>query len=233
MIISHHYKYKLLSLVLPDIIWTINSTNPTVCLTFDDGPHPAYTPQILDILKCYHAKATFFLLGSKARDYPNIVTQINQAGHTIGLHSQTHQKLILKKVQDLIHELREPQKILEKIIGQKPVLFRPPYGYFTPRLIKLCRDMKLTFVLWSTMSYDFNLKFSDQRVIDRIIRRLKNGVIVVLHDGHINSERTVRILPCLMEQITKLNFCVKGLNELNGRLGSDLYYDLPKSLTTF
>lgn len=199
--IVNTYRYKFLSWLFPEIVWTKDTESPNIFLSFDDGPHPKFTPQILDILKTYNSKATFFPIGEKVQRHPEIISRIFEEGHTIGIHSQTHHRLIFKSRARLIHELLEPQKIIKEIIDWKPSLFRPPYGYFSPRLLKICRQLKITVIMWTVMSYDFNPKTSAEQIIDKIIRQLSNGTIIVFHDGHTNSHRTVKILPPIIEEL--------------------------------
>ena len=196
-----NHEYKILSHLFPSIVWIKDTDAPNVYLTFDDGPHPKYTPEILDILKAYHSKATFFIIGKQASQYPQIVSRIAREGHAIGLHSYSHNKLIFMYRQQLVDELLTPQKILNEIVGFSPTIFRPPYGYFTPRLLMLSQQLRLTVAMWTLMSYDFNIKISDQKIVNKVIRQLKDGAIIVFHDGHQNSGRTVRILPKIIEII--------------------------------
>ena len=191
--------HKIASQLFPSIVWAKDTGTPDVYFTFDDGPHPEFTPQILNILKSYNLKATFFLIGENVLKYPQIVSQIYEQGHTVGLHSYSHKNLIFKSRKQLLYELLQPQKIIKNIIGFRPPLFRPPFGKFTPRLIKLCREVKLTMVMWTIMSYDFNLKIPDNRIINRMLKHLQNGAIIVFHDGNKNSARTIKILPCIIK----------------------------------
>ena len=193
------YGYKIVAKLFPSIIWSKSIDAPNVYFTFDDGPHPKITPQILDILKEYNCLATFFLVGKNLCKYPKVVSRILQEGHTIGLHSYSHKMLLLKSRQQLLYELLQPQKDLQEIIGIRPTIFRPPFGKFTPGVIKLCNQLELTVIMWTIMSYDFDLSVPNQQITTKISRLLKNGDIVVFHDGDDNSARTVKILPEIIE----------------------------------
>jgi len=195
--------FQIFSKIFPDILWDKEKNQSHVYLTFDDGPHPIYTPQVIEILREYNIKATFFLTGVNVERYGDIASQIFDQGHEIGNHGFFHHKLIFKSFNKLKDELQNTQSIITKTTGYPPTLFRPPYGLFTPKLLRLCKSLNLTVVLWSIMAYDFNLNIPDSRLLNRVSSNVDNGSIIVLHDGHINSHRTVKILPDLIQIILR------------------------------
>lgn len=203
--------YKILSWLFPNIIWSNPQKSSKIYLTFDDGPHPLYTLAILNILKHFNVRATFFLIGKYVKLYPEIVQQISDDGHIIGIHSYSHQKLIFKSKKKMIFELLETQKVIKKITNRVPKLFRPPYGYFTPKLLRVCHKLKLLIVMWTFMPYDFDIKKSESQIIRTTISRLKKGMIIVLHDGHLHSYRTIKLLPKLIAGILEKKFQLEQL----------------------
>ncbi len=203
MQILKQYQLYILTHIFPTITWYKSSNKTNIYFTFDDGPHPTFTPQILNIMKSFQSQATFFVTGKNCEKYPHIVQQIIDEGHTIGLHSYSHQSLLFKSRQQLNYELVHPQKILEKINGSRSTIFRPPYGRFTPRLINLCHQLDLRIIMWDIMSCDFDLKIPNHTIVNRMLEVIRNGSIVVFHDGHKNSARTVNILPYIIEKIYK------------------------------
>ncbi len=195
--------------LFPKILWKDFYTYNQVYLTFDDGPDPIFTPQILTILEREQTRASFFVVWQKAQQYPEIIQQMNQSGHTVGIHSFEHKRLFYQPKAYIQDQLSKSKFIIEKIIGKPVHYFRPPYGVFSPRLIHVCQELDLKLVLWSIMSYDFDKNVSDKFILKLIETHTAGGDIVVFHDGHVQSERTVIILrsviKILKEKGLKLN----------------------------
>lgn len=127
----------------------------TVALTFDDGPSPVYTPQILAILKKNHIKATFFMVGNNAKLYPDIVRQVLADGHVIASHSLSHPLLTKLNNAALHREIYEPQRILNEIIQQKPVCLRYPFGASNPHVRAAIREAGIIPVSMGFNSFDY------------------------------------------------------------------------------
>lgn len=180
--------------LFPQIYWRDSSATDQVYLTFDDGPDPNFTPKILNILQKENAQATFFVLGNKATRNEKLIKQIHQERHEIGIHSFSHDRLLFQSINYIYDHLNQSKQIIEQIIEQPVCFFRPPYGTFSPRLIKVCTKLNLRIVMWSFMTYDFDMKVSSQSILKLISDSVKNGDIIILHDGHINSHRTIEIL---------------------------------------
>jgi peptidoglycan/xylan/chitin deacetylase (PgdA/CDA1 family) len=157
-----------------------------VALTFDDGPNPAVTPRLLDLLDRHRAHGTFFLIGRWARAYPSIVRDIARRGHTIGNHTTTHPNLIPLPTSRIVGELVECQTILEEIAGVRPSLVRPPFGARGPHFQMAVRRSGLTHVVtWTLMGRDWTGR-GQQRLESRL-QRVKGGDVVVLHDGSFDA----------------------------------------------
>jgi len=152
-----------------------------VALTFDDGPFPSSTPVLLQLLKKYNYKATFFVVGNKAKKHPRLITDIVADGHTIGNHSWCHDSLLmLRSRKNLRQDIEKTQKILAES-GVRPLVFRPPAGITNPRLKSVLFKEKLMAVTFSCRAFDHgNRKISN--LAERILRRLKPGDIILLHD---------------------------------------------------
>ena len=187
--------------LFPKILWKDFTAKDHLFLTFDDGPDPIFTPQILTILANEQVRASFFVVGIKAQQYPEIIQQINQLGHTIGIHSYEHKRLLFQPKAYLQKQLRESKFIVEQIIGKPVRYFRPPYGIFSPRLIQVCQELDLKLVVWSMMSYDFDERVSDKFILKLIETKASGGDVIVFHDGHVKSERTARILVSVIKII--------------------------------
>lgn len=189
----------LLFKLFPQIIWKGAAEQHQVYLSFDDGPHPIHTPAILDILNQEQVPATFFVLGCKAIQHPEWVRQIHQQGHQIGIHGFWHERLFHQSVDYLSHQLVRSKSAVEAIIGEQVQFFRPPFGMFSPRLLNICTKLRLKMVLWSLTPYDFDIELSDHLIINLVHQKVTPGDIILLHDGHLHSYRTVRILHSMIQ----------------------------------
>ena len=159
-----------------------------LALTFDDGPNPACTPRLLDLLAAHDARATFFMVGCYAQAEPALVRRIAQAGHLIGNHSWSHPNLALSTPGRVRTELARTSDVLAQIIA-KPVLhFRPPFGARRPYVLRVARELGMTPVLWNAITSDWSEPSADrisQRLMHRINRNQQRGLAtnIVLHDG--------------------------------------------------
>ncbi|MBN2012148.1 polysaccharide deacetylase family protein [candidate division KSB1 bacterium] len=198
--------YQLASVLFPSIVWSHPAQPPVVYLTFDDGPHPEFTIQVVRILEQFKVKATFFMVGQKVEQYPDVVRAVALSGLGIGMHGYTHQYMTLLSNSKHRQHLLKTQSAIQFVTGHPPTLFRPPYGGFAPGLIRLCRHLSITPVMWTNMPFDFESRWSDEQVISNAVKRTRNGTIIVLHDGHPLSNRTVRILPEIIERLRKRGF---------------------------
>lgn len=153
-----------------------------IALTFDDGPNPALTPRLLDLLDRYDARATFFVIGRWARACPSIVREIAARGHTIGNHTDTHPNLVWLSTRSIVDELTRCQTTLVEIAGVAPALMRPPFGARGPQLRRAVAGTGLhAVVTWTLMGRDWSPR-GKRRLRDRL-QRARSGDVVVLHDG--------------------------------------------------
>lgn len=154
----------------------------TIALTFDDGPNPAVTPSLLELLSRYNVKATFFLIGERVRAAGSIAREIAAQGHTVGNHSYTHPALTFRSAASISAELDRCDDAIEAAIGQKPRWMRPPFGFRSPLLGGIVRRRGgAGIVMWSRWARDWSPQPSEA-----VIRRLRpagGGDIVLLHDG--------------------------------------------------
>jgi peptidoglycan-N-acetylglucosamine deacetylase len=157
--------------------------NPTtIALTFDDGPNPAVTPALLDLLATHSFRATFFLIGAHVRAFPELAREIAQRGHTIGNHTDTHPALTLLSAQKIAAELDRCDEAIEQAVGVRPRWMRPPYGFRSPLLNGVVqRRHGAGVVMWSRLAADWKPQPAE-KVMHRL-RRVGGGDIVLLHDG--------------------------------------------------
>jgi polysaccharide deacetylase family sporulation protein PdaB len=204
---ANKYVYRGFGLQVP-IIRAGGPYFKVVALTFDDGPDPVYTPQILDILKDHGVKATFFIVGRHAEHYPEIVKRIAADGHSIGNHTYTHPiNLVVLSREKIAREIERTEEAIVKACGDRPYLFRPPRGLYNKNLMDVLKERKYTLVLWSLSSRDWQ-EPSYKEITWRISTGVKNGDILLFHDsGSLivpeggSRENTVGALPHVIKEL--------------------------------
>lgn len=153
----------------------------TIALTFDDGPDPELTPDILDILKKHSVKATFFIIGVRAQKHPVIVKRCFNEGHTIACHDLTHSAFCnFRTTQPMILDISKANKIISLIIGKKPLLYRPPVGLMNPHTLKALKKLRMNCIGWSKKAGDAGNRRLDN--VKRIHTLDVPGEVVLLHD---------------------------------------------------
>lgn len=163
-------------------ISSVNTNEKVVALTFDDGPMPLRTEKVLDVLDKFNAKATFFCIGNRTTGNEILLKKIDEAGHLIGNHSYSHSNLFdLMNTKQMVSDLQSGNEEIKKVIGKAPLFFRPPYGVTTPSLAKACRKLNFEVIGWNIRSLDTTIK-NKQKVVERVITRIKPGSILLFHD---------------------------------------------------
>lgn len=156
----------------------------SICLTFDDGPHPRYTPRLLDALGAHGLVATFFVVGAEVRRYPELVRRITAEGHAIGNHTFSHGTPWRTPWWRLLEEIRRTGDLLADHLGMETCLFRPPYGRLSlPKLLSVW-SVGQTVVLWNTNPRDFASQSADEVRNWFRKRSLRGGDLVLMHDNH-------------------------------------------------
>ncbi|EKD53796.1 MAG: polysaccharide deacetylase [uncultured bacterium] len=174
----------------------------TVALTFDDGPTVEYTPQILAILRKYHIKATFFMVGMNAKAHPEIVRMVLADGHAINSHSMTHPMLTKLNDVELYREITEPQVVIKNIIGKKPVCLRYPYGASNEHVRSVIRENGMMPMPMGWNSFDYDRPGTD-KIVNWVLLNAHSGQVFLFHDGFEKREQTVAALPRMIEGIQK------------------------------
>lgn len=189
---------RLTDWVLPRLRWRFSVSEPVVFLTFDDGPNPEITPFVLDLLKHYSWKATFFCVGQNVVKYPELFQRIRSEGHQVGNHTMKHLNSIKTENAVYLESFREFEQEV------RTGLFRPPYGRIKPSIAKEIGKTH-RIIMWSWLSYDYDLSVSDERILSEA-KRIKKGDILVLHDNAKIAERQQRLLPQLFELLKENGF---------------------------
>ena len=174
-----------------------------IALTFDDGPHPRYTREILDILDEYGIKATFFFVGENVQYYPEAAREVAERGHEIGNHTYTHPSAVKTGEQALRDELRACEQAVQRVTGQTPKLFRPPQGSWNTRVYEIARERSYSVILWDVDTQDWAATPAD-KISSYVIESTKGGNIILMHDyhgKHCDTARALRLfLPVLLER---------------------------------
>lgn len=189
-----------------------NSEGNKIALTFDDGPHPELTPKVLELLEKYNAKATFFCIGKNVKANPEVLQLIDFKKHTIGNHSFSHSKKIdFNDKKNWLEEINSTDLEIQKIISKKPEFFRPPFGVTTPHLAKAIGETQHKVIGWNVRSFDTVSNQTSEKVVERILKKVKPGSIILLHD-HLPG--IILILEQLLPALQKRNFKFVTVDEL-------------------
>ncbi|WP_233548028.1 polysaccharide deacetylase family protein [Rummeliibacillus sp. POC4] len=152
-----------------------------MAITFDDGPNPKFTPQLLDVLKKYDVKVTFFVIGSNVKKYPEIIKRMADEGHTIGIHSYEHISSWILSPFKLKKQLEMTEKAITECTGQKVSFYRPPWGHFN--VFTLIVSKKYTKIMWSYIFGDWKVEKAQNGLLEELRASANEGVIFVLHDN--------------------------------------------------
>lgn len=152
-----------------------------IALTFDDGPHYKYTAEILDILKEYNAKATFFVVGELAERYPELILRELSEGHEIGNHTWSHPKMSKLSTEQLNSEIMRTERLLNEIADYRPKLFRPPEGSFQKNVETLAEANDYTLILWTVDTRDW-AHTPIEEIVQTVENDTRNGSIILCHD---------------------------------------------------
>ncbi len=190
-----------------------------IALTFDDGPTARYTEEILDILRTYGVKATFFVCGRNVERCPDILRRIQAEGHTIGNHSYSHPYPFFRSRAFFAREIDLTQEAIERVTRQRPKFFRPPFGLRWLGLHSVLNQRGLRLVSWSDIGYDWNL--DTEKIARRVLKTLRPGSIILLHDGReacppekVDRSATVKAVPAIIGGAVKAGFTFVNLEEL-------------------
>lgn len=183
-------QYPLQSKYPNVMLYKAETNHKIIALTFDDCPDDRFTPQILNVLKKHHVKATFFLLGTRVHKHPEIAKKIYQEGHVIGNHTYWHPELTKTSVYNMVWEIQKNEKEIEDAIGIKTKLFRAPYGAIHEDHVKKLGEMGYRGIGWSIDTEDWQ-NLPSEKIIDNIISHLHPGAIVLMHSaGHWTQDLT-------------------------------------------
>lgn len=181
------------------LIWNLPAKERVLYLTFDDGPHPVATPFVLDELKKYGARATFFCIGKNVQEYPPIYRRVLLEGHRVGNHTQNHLNGWKTDDKKYLENIQDAARLIDSD------LFRPPYGRISAMQSVLLRREPFNYkiIMWEVLSADFDLALSGERCMRNVIRHAKPGSIIVFHDSEKAWDRLRIALPRVLEHFSR------------------------------
>lgn len=193
------------------VYWHGDPNQPKIALTFDDGPNEPYTSKILDILKKYNVKATFFVIGKNVEYYPSIIKRIVQEGHVIGNHTYSHPCLLLELKTQIKYQIKETEQNIMQITGVKPYLFRSPYGVDNKGIYLVAKQMGYVTIEWSVTGRNGGKEIQFEKIVNDVLKDTENGSIILLHDGdrlirHADRSHIVKALPFIIESLQKKGY---------------------------
>ena len=190
--------------IYPTLLWHKSRKEKTVFLSFDDGPIPDVTPFVLNTLKSFNAKATFFCIGENVVKHPEIYKQILADGHSVGNHTYNHLKGWDTKNEIYLDNITRCAKLV------KSNLFRPPYGRAKKSQLTVL-NTQYSIIMWDVLSGDFDTKISPRKCLQNVLDHTKNGSIIVFHDSIKAFPRLEYALPLALEQLASKGFQFKSI----------------------
>jgi peptidoglycan/xylan/chitin deacetylase (PgdA/CDA1 family) len=187
--------FAILERLTSNVLWRVETDRPLVALSFDDGPDPAHTPEVLEILKASGATATFFLIGERAAAHPGLVRRIRAEGHEVGNHYFTRGSALRHSDAEFVGSLERTERAAD--IARPTKLFRPPGGLAWPRQLRLARERGYSCVLGSAYPYD-GAHPPVAYIRWLIEKNLEPGAIVILHDGIADPRGSIAALPRIL-----------------------------------
>lgn len=213
-----------------DIIWEVKTKQKLIALTFDDGPDPKQTTEILHLLKQYGVKSTFFVIGKRVARYPELVRAMVAEGHEIANHTYNHIYFDRNTSEQLIHqEMVETQKVIQAAAQYQATLFRPPGGKYNEKIVNTAKRLNLKSIMWSWHqdTRDWSLP-GVSKITNKVLQNARNGDIVLFHDYVHGPTQTRAALEIILPELKKQGYQFVTVTELLRHSGSQLV-DLPSS----
>ncbi|WP_026735625.1 polysaccharide deacetylase family protein [Fischerella sp. PCC 9605] len=208
--------HPILKPTFPSCLWGGDCNSKAIALSFDDGPHPQYTPKLLQVLDRYQITANFFWLGACVNRSPSIAKEICDRGHWVGLHGYDHRNFPLLSPKDLRDSLEKTQAAVYHACNLQPEQVRdvrPPNGLFTPTTLNLLHKWNYRTVMWSVVPEDW-VRPGVTTVVQRVLKEVTNGSIIVLHDGACGGEDVAEITKILIPQLLQQGYQFVTVDEL-------------------
>jgi peptidoglycan/xylan/chitin deacetylase (PgdA/CDA1 family) len=203
---------KILRMFYPSFLWEMPKGEKKLYITFDDGPHPTITPQVLEILKKFNAKATFFCVGNNVKKYKETFELIKKEGHSVGSHTFNHERGWKTKTKDYVNSVKEACNLI-----QSP-LFRPPHGRIKfsqvralNKKFRISESQNLKIVAWTVISYDWDKSLTPDDCFNNVIKNADDGSIIVFHDSEKAVNNMIPALNKVLEYYTDKGYTFEKL----------------------
>lgn len=204
--------------MFPEYIWDISTSQKELYLTFDDGPTPEVTNWVLNSLREFNAKATFFCIGDNVNKCPELFNKVLEEGHSVGNHTQNHIKGWKTKTKIYLENVLRAEEVISLqssvFSNQSQIinLFRPPYGQIKPKQGKKIMALGYKIVMWDVLSFDWDNSISKEDCFNNVVSKCKNGSIIVFHDSIKASNNMRFALPKVLEHFTEKGFSFKAIS---------------------
>ncbi|MCF7858066.1 MAG: polysaccharide deacetylase family protein [Candidatus Cloacimonetes bacterium] len=207
-------------LLFPKFVFKVKTEKKIIALTFDDGPHPEFTEELLDIFKEKNVKATFFVTGTNIESQKHLILRMINEGHELGNHSYSHKNLIFRSPGKIRDEILKTDKLLRELGVKGAIHFRPPFGRILLSACFVMQSLKKKVIMWNIPTKDFKEPYPEV-IISRIYNRLKPGSIIVLHDSglsrngkNIDRKATIAAVKEIVQELPKRGYQFKTISEL-------------------
>jgi peptidoglycan-N-acetylglucosamine deacetylase len=208
-----------------DVVWEVNTKHKMVALTFDDGPDSRYTNDILDLLEEHDASATFFVVGNRVVEIPDVAKRIIQEGHEIANHTNTHPNLSTLSQSELNKEITDAEKAIFNVTGTRPNLFRPPLGLYNDEIVHNIRENEYIAVMWSWHQDTYDWRNPGvETIVNKVLKNITNGDIILFHDYGGDRSQTVKALSIILPELKKKGYQFVTVSEL---LKEDKKFQVP------
>ncbi|OZM56274.1 chitooligosaccharide deacetylase [Lottiidibacillus patelloidae] len=196
-------------------VWEVATDKKVLALTFDDGPSPTFTPKILDILKKHNVKATFFSVGSRMENSPDIVKRQVQEGHEIANHTFTHPSFHRLSTKAMKEELINAENTITKLTGKSTKYFRPPGGFYNEKIINTANGLGFTVIMWSWHMDSFDWRYPGvSYMVRRMLKNATNGDIILFHDFGGDRTQTIQTLQQVLPALKERGYTFITISEL-------------------
>jgi peptidoglycan/xylan/chitin deacetylase (PgdA/CDA1 family) len=195
---------KYLRCIYPNAIWNLPSDSKVVYLTFDDGPTPEVTEEVLQILENYQAKATFFCIGKNIEQHPELFKLVQTKAHHIGSHSYSHLNGWKSNAADFLNDYHKGRELAQSN------LFRPPYGRLLLKPLQIIQKQDKV-IMWDILSKDYNESLTPETVLNNILRNIKPGAIIVFHDSEKAKKNVLAVLPQLLQNLKQQGYAMEAI----------------------
>ena len=201
---------RWLQILYPNRTWSLPVSEKILYLSFDDGPHPIITPQVLRLLKEYHAKATFFCVGNNVSKYPDLFKAIPLEGHSIGNHSFHHLNGWRSSTQKYIEDVNNADVLIQSN------LYRPPYGRLKFKQASMLRKMGYELIMWTLLSADYDKRLTKENCAARLVKNIQPGAIVLFHDSEKAADRMIYALTTLLKVANEQGYRFEAIEYKKG-----------------